>query len=377
MEKLPPIEETVNALIARLAAGTATPDAVWFAAPANHDKIERLCRLIEQRRVRATVSFKSVTDVAVVCEFLVSVALAERTTMGRDVPAKLLRLAVEIVATRPPSIPDLQQDAIVAGLRMPKYVWKALHRASDAIEWATPDGRPMPTWTNMLWTTVANTPTYDMRREHMWSLIVERARAAPVAVPDRASLVACSARLEHRSGGAAPLVHYTQWTYGQDSDGAAVAGFPAPVPRQTIGQFRDTTATIGRSREENLGIYYIYVHVLDAPDVLNPVQVYVGKATPNIRFRIYDTAGHWGAVRNLAEIASGGGSPPLPRAAMLVDLALLWTAMGNGGTWTNMAAVVAVGHPTDGYDLGTMEHNHVERHHANDMRFGLNGTKGG
>ncbi|MCK9356354.1 MAG: hypothetical protein M0R22_04290 [Dehalococcoidia bacterium] len=365
-------------LLALLEAGTDAYDTAWLKDPANADSVGKLSQLLAIERTPIVVSFRPGTDPTVVHDRILKFVHGETRgrELGNGASKYLWALASAMAGIAPTSPLDLQTRAPAASERSrPDYIWKALRQNQYSIEWNTPRGRPVDRWGNFTWTGPDTTPTYRMRRHHMWSLIVGRARSGPITVPDRHTLAIGGVRLRHGGGGAAPEVTYMRWTYGTN-DPVAADGLPVPTPPREVDLEQASGAQFGTGKDDKqLGVYYIFLDPLDMPT--HQAQIYVGKATPNIRFRVFDVAGHFGAIENLARTASAGGDPALPHATLLIDLAMLWVAMNNSGSWAGVAAAVVAQGASDEADLPGLEKAHVKLRHSHDMQFGLNKTRGG
>ena len=370
-------------LLAACKNGSA--DAEWMLDPRNGGIIEDLRHVLRAKRTCKEVSFKdgtyASTDVATDVVRAWYKRLFADLKVGKKFAEKYNTLASITLAGHFAGPLSLFANEEVRAIGLPVKVSKAVFDKVDDIEWCTPDGDPHDDWNLFTCVDDATTPSYDARRRELWSRILDwRLTHGAVRTPARETLATYGATSVSGAGGAAPTVTRRVWNYGTEQS-AVVPEFPAPVPRNKLNLSAISDALPGHAHGRNLGVYYVFVDPTDMPEAapnVDRVQIYVGKATPNVHFRIFDTMGHWGAIDDLAKLASCGGRPALPRGALLVDVALLWAAIKNGGSWQGCAAVViAANVADDAAVLRRHEVAHIATWKARDMHFGMNGTKGG
>lgn len=374
----PKVEQLVKQLTERLATLDDPADRDWMRDAANRALIEELRLRLDVTQIRRIVTFKAPATPESVEQGLRE--LLRRTPPPQPMSSKAesrLRGLAMVLATetlRPKGPLSLEACARIHAPRLPKYVLKAVWHNALLIEWNTPNGDPDDSWDLFTWTDAQTTPSYEMRRRHMWDLIVGWARVhGRISPPDRNTLPVGGVMVTPAKGGAAPTVSYRTWTYDSKNP-TLVDKLPQPISSK-LDMTSISGAEFGWAKELTLGVYYIFLVPGDAPETapnVDRIQIYVGKATPNIRFRTFDMTGHYGAVTELAEAASSGGA--LPKASLLVDLALLWVAMNNKNSWLGRAVVIAAETPAGDFDLKKLETAHISRLKAFDMHFGLNGT---
>ena len=381
---IPPVCQHITRLLALLAGDLSISDAQWMQDPANRQAIEQLRALLGVRQLRRIASFAKGTTFVDVMDG-VNALLAKTPPpqpMGKDTRAKLFPLALHITDHPPAGPLSLANADAVKRLALPDYVMNAVHANARAIAWNTPNGEPADTWEMHTWLSEATTPSYDARRQELWRRVVAWSAAhGRIDLPESArdTLLVCGVTATKQGGGAALDVKYCTWAYGAREPTDA-PGFLAPVPAKELNVELLSGAQRGYSRKKDKipSIYYIYLEPGDTPpDVagVDRVQVYVGETVTNIRFRVYDTTGHWGAIKRLAVMASQGGPAMVPDGYLFVDIALLWVAINNGYSWAGRAAVVAAKNvPIEQYP--GLEREHVRLRHAHDMHFGMNGTVG-